>query len=86
MSRLAGSCEVTWHGHLARDSLRHFLGNRAVFTGKMPVPRLRTFISQLPLSWLDEFDSWLTTHLLVRYGWVCCMAPKADLCGLRMVA
>jgi hypothetical protein len=34
--------------HLARDSSRHFLGNRTFFTGKMPVPRLKTSISQLP--------------------------------------
>jgi hypothetical protein len=26
------------------------MGNRTVFTGKMPVPRLKTSISQLPFS------------------------------------
>ena len=43
---LRGSREIAWHGHLARDSLRHFVGNRTFFTGKMPVPRLKTSISQ----------------------------------------
>jgi hypothetical protein len=38
---------MAWHGHLARDFLRHFMENRAFFTGKMPVPRLKTSISQL---------------------------------------
>jgi hypothetical protein len=43
-----GSRKTAWHGHLARDSSRHFLENRAFFTGKMPVPGLKTSISQLP--------------------------------------
>jgi hypothetical protein len=30
---------MAWHGHLARDSLRHFVGKGTFFTGKMPVPR-----------------------------------------------
>jgi len=34
--------------HFARDSLRHVVENRAFFTGKMPVPRLKISISQLP--------------------------------------
>jgi hypothetical protein len=27
---------MAWHGYLAHDSLRYFMGNRPFFTGKMP--------------------------------------------------
>jgi hypothetical protein len=40
--RIRGSCEIAWHGHLARDSLRYLVGDCTFFTGKMPVPRLKT--------------------------------------------
>jgi hypothetical protein len=45
-----------WHGHLARDFLRHIMENRAFFTGKMPVPRLKISISQLPLNEGRQLD------------------------------
>ena len=38
---------MAWHGHLARDSSRHLMGKRTLFTGKMPVPRLKVSISQV---------------------------------------
>jgi len=41
---------MAWHGHLARDSSRHLMGKRTLFTGKMPVPRLKVSISQVALS------------------------------------
>jgi len=41
---------MAWHGHLARDFLRHFRGYYTFFTGKMPVPRLKASISQPPYS------------------------------------
>jgi hypothetical protein len=49
----AGACEMAWHGHLAPDSLGHFKGHRPLFTGKMPVPRLKTSVSQQPL-WIKH--------------------------------